>query len=93
MPFEREAIREALKKKGFREESGDHFFYTFWNKGKRTAIFTKLSHGTKYRTYGDFLIGAVCRSLNLTKKEFGELVSCTLTEAGYVGILEQRGKI
>lgn len=93
MPIDRSDIRRALLQKGFREESGDHHFYTLWVANKKTPVFTKLSHGTKYKTYGDDLLAKVCRQLSLTKKQFLEYVECTLSESDLIEILSRNNRI
>ena len=93
MTFERDEIRRQLLRKGFRESTGDHHFYTLWVNGKKTHISTKLSHGTKYKVYDDSLIALVCRQLYLSKKELSELIECKLSGAEYVALLLRHGKL
>jgi hypothetical protein len=39
-------VKAALVRKGFAEESKrDHLYYFFLNEGKKTRIYTKISHG------------------------------------------------
>ncbi len=42
-----------------------------------------MSHGTAYKTIGDPLLGEMARQLGLVKKQFLELVDCTLDQQGY----------
>src|SRR5205823_4623038 len=53
-----------------------------WVDGKKTRIYTKVSHGEK--EIPDNLLGAMARQLNLNKKQFLELVDCPLTREIYV---------
>ncbi len=60
MQIDREVIRAALEKKGFKRRSSNHDFYHLYDEsGRKTAVFTKLSHGTGYKSYGDDLIDEV----------------------------------
>ena len=78
-------IDAALRKKGFtRDSDGDHlrYFFTMPDKGKM-RIMTLMSHGTFGETIGAPLISQMARQLRLTKKQFLELVDCTMDEEGY----------
>jgi hypothetical protein len=93
MPRERSGILAALTSKGFGLEQGsrDHDFLFFWYEGKRQPVFTKLSRGTQYKTVGDPLLSKMSRQLHLTKKEFGNLVDCPMSEADFIERLVQQG--
>lgn len=93
MPIEREKIRFALLSKGFREKSTSHAYYYLYVDGRKTSVFTYLSHGSGYKDYSDSLVREVCHQLGLVKKEFLQLVECPLTYEQYVVILRQRGRI
>jgi hypothetical protein len=68
MQIDREVIRAALEKKGFKPKSNDHDFYHLQDEaGKKTGVFTKLSHGTSYKSYGDDPINEVYHQLRLVK--------------------------
>ncbi len=92
MPRDRDDIDEALLKKGFRLDGGDHYFYIYWNLGgKKTMKKTKMSRGSAYKTVGDQLLGKMAKQTGLTKKNFLELVDCTLDQAGYEAIAFPEG--
>lgn len=93
MPIEREKIRNALVKKGFREKSNDHDYYHLYIAGKKRNVFTYLSRGSKYKEYSDDLIRAVAHQIGLIKKEFFEFVECPLTHERHVELLKQRNRI
>ena len=92
MPLERQDICDALSKKGFRVATeGDHDRYWFYHNGVKQAIFTKISRGKQYRTYGDNLLSQMAWQLKVTKPLLVQLVDCTLTEAAYTAHLKQSG--
>ena len=86
MSLEREDIRRALLNKGFREDTKgrDHDFYFLYIGERKQSIYTKLSRGGQYRTYGDDLVRDVARQLKLTKTDLRELVSCLIDGVTYV---------
>jgi hypothetical protein len=53
--------------------------------GKKTPIYTKISHGE--REIRDKLLGVMARQLRLTRLQFLELIDCKLTEPEYVQLL------
>ena len=94
MSLEREDIRTALKNKGFREKlKGDHDRYWLYVGEKQQAIFTKLSRGARYRTYGDDLVQAVAKQLKMTKPILRKFVECTVSEADYLQHLRESGVV
>lgn len=84
-------ISSSLKKKGFEEKTGDHFFYILYVDGKKTKIRTKISHGIK--EYGISLLRLVWRQLKLDKRGFQDLVECPMSYEDYVEYLEKNGHL
>lgn len=86
-------ISSALKKKGFVENpSRDHIRYTLYNNGKKTGVFTFISHGLK--EYGDNLISSVKKQMRLqSKSEFQDFVNCPMTKEDYIKLLIERKQI
>ena len=70
-------------------KENDHTFFHLWVDGKKTRVYTKVSHGEK--EIPDNLLGAMARQLNLNKKQFLELVDCPLTHDAYVTTLRTAG--
>lgn len=91
MPVDRDALTAALAAKGFRVRQTHHEFYYLFVDGKQQAVYTKVSHGSKYKTLGDDLVTAVARQMKLTKPQLTQFVDCTLSEAAYVQGLRARG--
>lgn len=84
MPRKRDQILSSLKKKGFREDSGDHIFLIYIREdGKTSSKRTKLSRGSHHHEVSDNLIGQMARQLGLTKRQFEDLVDCPMTRQVY----------
>jgi hypothetical protein len=86
----RREIETKLSQKGFRKRENDHRYYHFYYKDKRTEISTKISTGSRYKEYGDCLLGMVSRQLKLSKEQLVLLVECSLTEDMYIAILKNK---
>ena len=88
--YKSKEIGASLKKKGFVENlSRDHIRYTLYVDGKKTEIYTFISHGKK--DYDDFLISKVKNQLRLqSKSEFQNLIECPMTKENYIKLLIER---
>jgi len=86
-------ISSALKKKGFVENpSRDHIRYTLFNNGKKTGVYTFISHGLS--EYGDSLISLVKKQLHLQSKvELQDFINCPMTKEEYLNLLIERGHV
>lgn len=95
MPLERRDVEAALEKKGFvLGDGGDHKFFAYHTKeGEKTSVWTKTSHGTKYKTLGDNLVSAMAKQCELTSPEFKKFVECTLSQDDFEELLIQRERI
>jgi predicted RNA binding protein YcfA (HicA-like mRNA interferase family) len=81
-------VESGLKKKGFRQDEGDHHWFLYWTAdGKKTTIRTKTSHGTT-KDLGDGLLKEMARQVRLPKAQFLELIDCPLTQQHYQKLLE-----
>lgn len=86
-------IISALLSKGFVRASGnrDHQYFFFHYRGKKSDIFTRISHGA--RTVDDWLVGRMAKQVRLSKREFLSLVECTLSGAEYARLMADRGEV
>jgi len=91
MPMPVKDIAASLLRKGFQSTGGDHVFYHLWVNGKKTAIFTKVSHGEK--EVSDGLIGKMARQTRLSRKDFCRLVECSLSGDDYTSMLRSEDHI
>lgn len=81
MPLKHREIRQGLERKGFRLDEGRkhvHFLYEDLA-GRLTTTRTMLSHGASGDDISDPLVGKMARQLGLSRKQFIELVDCSLS--------------
>lgn len=90
MPRKQRDVESGLRAKGFLDREGDHTYFVYWsNTGKKSAVFTKTSHGAK--EINDNLLGQMARQCKLNKSEFGNLIDCPLTREEYEAKLISAG--
>lgn len=84
-------IEKALLKKGFIKESDSHHHYYYLTlDGKKTDIYTYLSHGKKSEDYGPKLMSKVKNQLRFKDSNKAErFLNCPMTKAQYVTMLKQ----
>lgn len=86
-------VEAALKKKGFRQDEGDHHWFIYWTAdGLKTTIRTKTSHGST-KDLGDGLLKEMARQLRIAKGNFLDLVDCPLSGEQYELGLREEGHI
>lgn len=92
MPRKAADVATGLQKKGFEENTKrkDIHYHLYLN-GKKTRVFTMISHGEK--EIHDGLIGTMARQVGLSKKEFSDLIDCPLSQDDYVVRLREQGKV
>jgi hypothetical protein len=72
-------IHRALAAKGFTPKNGPkHIIYHYYFKGKKTRIYTFMSRPPGQ--INDDLIGIMAKQTKLEKREFVELIECTLNK-------------
>jgi predicted RNA binding protein YcfA (HicA-like mRNA interferase family) len=92
MPRNRKDVEAGLKKKGFIKSSRDHHYFTYHTlQGRKTAVFTKTSHGKK--ELSDKLLSLMARQCRLRRDDFLRLIDCPLTRSQYEAGLAQAGHI
>ena len=69
-------IANSLLKKGFEEKQSSHTRFTFFIDGKKTSIYTFISHGKK--EISDERMHKMAKQLRLSHKQFCELVDCSM---------------
>lgn len=91
MPRDVRALVAGLTRKGFVRRENDHTFLHLYVGGRKTAIYTKVSHGAK--EISDKLLGVMARQVRLSRQQFLALVDCRLSEADYLRILRESNAI
>lgn len=82
MPRKQNDVEKSLQIKGFRAREGDHNYFNYYSKaGKKTAVFTKTSHGA--REIDDSLLSRMAKQCKLSNKDFGLLIECPLDRDTY----------
>lgn len=65
MPRKQSDVEKSLLAKGFRAKEGDHNHFNYYSRaGKKTAVFTKTSHGE--REINDNLLSCMARQCKLS---------------------------
>lgn len=90
MPRKQSEVERSLLAKGFRQREGDHSYFNYYSKaGKKTAVFTKTSHGA--REIDDSLLGRMTRQCKLSRADFDRLIDCPLARDSYEAKLIAQG--
>jgi len=92
MPRKQSDVEKSLLAKGFRAKEGDHNYFNYYSKaGKKTAVFTKTSHGA--REIDDNLLSRMAKQCKLSNKDFGLLIECPLDRDTYEIKLMTQGAV
>ena len=92
MPRKQTDVEKSLQAKGFRSREGDHNYFNYYSKaGKKTAVFTKTSHGS--REIDESLLSLMAKQCKLSNKDFGLLIDCPLDRDTYEAKLVARGAV
>ncbi len=89
-------IIKSLTTKGFQAKKGrrKHTKYTLYVNGKKTDIFTWISHSHGSDEYTEPLLNAMKKQIGLeTPQEFDDFMDCPMSGEMLVSILVSRGKI
>lgn len=89
MTLERRDVERALGRKGFtkiRDTKHSHFLYVTRD-GLKSSVRTMISHGKKGADIGDSLVARMARQCRINKKEFENLVDCSLSREDYENLL------
>lgn len=89
-PRKKGDVEKALRRKGFRSRESHHTFWSYYStEGKRTEIFTKVSHG--HSEISPDNLRKMAKQCFLTNSEFVDLMQCPLSREQYEEILRQKG--
>ncbi|MDO5846254.1 MAG: type II toxin-antitoxin system HicA family toxin [Methanocorpusculum sp.] len=87
--FKQDKVMSVLRKKGFREFTGDHIKYYFYHNEQKTSIYTFVSHGKQDITRS--LLKYMAEQSGLTRDEFIAMLECTVNHDELVKIYQERG--
>ena len=95
MVFKRRNVEKALINKGFVEDrAGKHKKYHYQKKnGEITNIFTYKSHGSTGADVTNYLVARMAKQCKVSKREFEQLVKCSLSREEYERKLVESGEI
>ena len=83
----------GLRRKGFLEANARHLQLRYFSvAGEETEVFTVVSHGSD-RDITDRLLAHMARQLNLTRRQFDQLIDCSLSQADYETMMRRDGFI
>jgi hypothetical protein len=85
MPLPAKEIRASLLRKGFQRRNGQDVYLHLWADGKKTPVYTKISHGE--REVHDSLIASMAKQVKLSKRQFFELVECSIDAEEYLRLM------
>jgi hypothetical protein len=90
MPRKQSEVERSLTTKGFKRKEGNHSYFNYYaTSGKKTAVFTKTSHGA--REIDDSLLGQMARQCKLSRADFELLIDCPLDRGTYENkLIEKR---
>jgi hypothetical protein len=92
MPRKTIDVLRGLTNQGFRQSEGDHHYFTYFSlAGKKTAVFTKMSHSHKEIDVS--LISLMARQCKVPKSSFENLVDCPLSQNDYEVMLVSSGHV
>ncbi len=93
MPRKQTEVERSLEAKGFqRAKGGDHHYFHYYSRGgKKTAVFTKTSHGS--REIDDSLLARMSKQCRLSRSDFDRLLDCPLDQVSYENILVIKGAV
>ena len=80
-------IISSMTKKGFKlDVDGKHKRLIYMHNGKISSIVTHYSHSSDQ--IGDFLIRKMADQIKISKKQFLQLIECTLSADGYLQLVK-----
>ncbi|WP_158798342.1 type II toxin-antitoxin system HicA family toxin [Pedobacter sp. L105] len=88
-------IEKALLKKGFiSNEESHHKYYILHYDGKKTDIYTYLSHSKRTEDYGTNLMQKIKQQLRFNNTRSAErFLDCPMTQNEYIEMLKQSNSI
>ncbi len=89
--FKSREVEQALKKKGFKKEPGDHNYFILYVNGVRTSVQTHTSHNGQ--DINSYLFNQMKKQVHLDTNDFINLIECPLSKEKYIEILKDKNII
>lgn len=87
MPRAKKDVKKVLLKKGFTLLPGrDHEYFYVYRNGKKTAVNTKISRGSK-KDIPEGLLKTMMNQIRLEKNDFERYFNCTMSHEEYIEYL------
>jgi len=92
-PRKAKDIASVLLKKGFSDDKDTHHgYYYLWVDGKRTNVYTYMSHGSKSADLSKGLMGSIKRQLKFDENKTAEdFFDCPFTKEQYKEMIRAKG--
>ena len=74
-----------LCKKGFKTKENDHTYLVLYVEGKKTAIYTKISHGEI--EISKSLVSKMAKQIGLSTLDFIDFATCKMSEEEYLEVI------
>ena len=95
--MQRRKVKNGLKRKGFEiapNRNGRHIIFIYHNTaGKKTDIFTMVSHGKSGHDIQKGIISTMARQCNLTRADFLDLINCTMSQEEYENLMCEENRL
>ena len=94
MPRKARVVERGLLRKGFRRTDTHHRRFTYYGlAGEEVpSATTIMSHGAD-RDIDDRLLAKMARQLHLTRRQFDDLIDCSLSQTDYEAMLRRDGLV
>jgi hypothetical protein len=90
--FKIREIQSALGRKGFQiKGQKKHEMWIYYINGKKTSIYTFLSHGSS--EYNDNRLGSMAKEMHIPRNMLDEFIQCSLSQKEYENYLVDKGLI
>lgn len=91
-------IEKVLTSKGFQKSASKtkthHAYLSLMYDGKKTHIYTYLSHGAKSSDYSKGLMSAIKKQLKFQDtKKAEDFLDCPMSEEQYIKMLQKQGEL
>lgn len=88
VPLKRGDVEAALERKGFKRRESDHSQFIYYTeRGLKTGVRTKTSHGRSGADIRDDILSRMAKQCRLSNQQFRDFVDCRLSRRDYEDVL------